>query len=145
MSACQPTDTPMKEGLKLCIESNQVLVDKGRYQRLIGRLMYLAHTRPDLAYASSIVSQFMHNPREQHMNVVMCILRYLKSSPRKGILFTKNEDYESLDAYTDVDLAGVVDDRCSTLGYFTFVGGNIISWRSKKQNVVARSCAEVEF
>ena len=56
-------------------------VDKGRYQKLVGRLMYLAHTRPDLAYALSIVSQFMHNLAEQHMNAVMCILRYLKSAP----------------------------------------------------------------
>ncbi|KAL5575115.1 hypothetical protein UlMin_016814 [Ulmus minor] len=56
MSSCQLADTPVEEGLKLCIESDQVLVDKGRYQRLVGRLMYLAHTRPDLAYALSIVS-----------------------------------------------------------------------------------------
>ena len=103
MSACQPTDTHMEDGLKLCIESNQVPVDKGRYQRLIGRLMYLAHTRPDLAYALSIVSQFMHNLGEQHMNADMCILRYLKSAPRKGILFTKNGAYQSVDAYTDAD------------------------------------------
>ena len=92
MSACQPDDTPVEEGLKLCVETNQVLVDKGRYQRLVGRLMYLAHTRQDLAYALSIVSQFMHNPKEQHMNAVMRILRYLKSAPGKGILFTKNVD-----------------------------------------------------
>ena len=71
MSACQPADTPVEEGLKLCVETNQVPVDKGRYQRLIRRLMYLAHTRPDLAYALSIVSQFMHNPGKQHMNAVM--------------------------------------------------------------------------
>ncbi|XP_072084737.1 uncharacterized mitochondrial protein AtMg00810-like [Arachis hypogaea] len=56
MSACQPADTPMEEGLKLSVESNQVPVDKGRYQRLVGRLMYLAHTRSDLAYALSVVS-----------------------------------------------------------------------------------------
>ena len=51
--------------------------------------MYLAHTRPDLAYALSVVSQYMHNPGEQHMNAVMRILRYLKNAPRKGILFAK--------------------------------------------------------
>ncbi|XP_048234317.1 uncharacterized mitochondrial protein AtMg00810-like [Ricinus communis] len=62
MSACQLVDSPVEEGLKLCIEVDQVPVDKGKYQRLVGRLMYLAHTRPDLAYALSIVSQFMHNP-----------------------------------------------------------------------------------
>lgn len=145
MSACQPADTPVEEGLKLCIKSHRVPMDKGRYQRLLGRLMYLAHTRPDLAYALSIVSQFMHNPGEQHMNAVMRILRYLKSAPGKGILFTKNEDYQSVDAYTDADWAGAVDDRRSTSSYFTFVGSNLVIWRSKKHNVVARSSAEAEF
>ena len=67
MSACQPSETPIEEGLKLEVETNQVLVDKGRYQRLVGKLMYLAHTRPDISYALSIVSQFMHNLGEKHM------------------------------------------------------------------------------
>ena len=82
MTAYQPVESPVEEGLKLCIETNKVPADNGRYQRLVGKLMYLAHTRPDLAYALSIVSQFMHNLGEQHMNIVMYILRYLKSSPR---------------------------------------------------------------
>ncbi|KAL6313909.1 hypothetical protein AAG906_010328 [Vitis piasezkii] len=54
MSGCQPVNTPIEEGLKLCVEPNQVSTDKGRYQRLVGRLMYLAHTRPNLAYALSV-------------------------------------------------------------------------------------------
>ena len=145
MSACQPVDTPVEEGLKLCVETNQVPVDKGRYQMLIGRLMYLAHTKPDLAYALSIVSQFMHNPGEQRMNAVMLILRYMKSAPGKSILFTKNVDCQSVDAYSDDDWAGVIDDRRSTSRYFTFVGGNLVTWRSKKRNVVARSSAGAEF
>ncbi|KAL6348723.1 hypothetical protein AAG906_019459 [Vitis piasezkii] len=94
MSGCQPVDTPIEEGPKLCVEPNRVSTDKGRYQRLVVRLMYLAHTRPDLAYASSVVSQYMHNPREQHMNAIMRILRR------------------------------------STSGYFTFVGGNLVAWKS---------------
>ncbi|RVX01324.1 Retrovirus-related Pol polyprotein from transposon RE1 [Vitis vinifera] len=109
MSGCQPVNTPIEEGLKLCVKSNQVSTDKERYQRLVGRLMYLAHTRPDLAYALSVVSQYMHNLGEQHMNAVMRILRR------------------------------------STSGYFTFVSGNLVTWKSKKQNVVTRSSAEAEF
>ncbi|KAK9186936.1 hypothetical protein WN944_018325 [Citrus x changshan-huyou] len=145
MTACQPIDTPIEEGLKFCITSDQVPVDKGRYQRLIGRLMYLSHTRPDLAYALSVVSQFMHNPEEQHMKAIMRILRYLKTNPGKGILFSKNEDYSNIEVYTDTDWAGSLSDRCSTSGYFTFVGGNLVTWRSKKQHVVARSSAEAEY
>ncbi|RVW53554.1 Retrovirus-related Pol polyprotein from transposon TNT 1-94 [Vitis vinifera] len=90
-------------------------------------------------------SQYMHNPGKQHMNAVMCILRYLKNAPRKGILFAKNVDHQSIEVYTDADWAGAVDDRRSTSGYFTFVGGNLVTWKSKKQNVVARSSAEAEF
>ncbi|XP_031254187.1 uncharacterized protein LOC116112148 [Pistacia vera] len=111
MLACQLADTPIKVGLKLGVETDQVPVDKRRYQRLVGRLMYLSHTRPDLAYALSIVSQFMHNLGEQHMNAVMRILRYLKHTPRKRILFSKNKDYQNMHAYTDVDWAGAMDDR----------------------------------
>ncbi|RVX20811.1 Retrovirus-related Pol polyprotein from transposon RE1 [Vitis vinifera] len=145
MSGCQPVNTPIEEGLKLCVEPNQVSTDKRRYQRLVGRLMYLAHTRPDLAYALSVVSQYMHNPREQHMNAVIRILKYLKNAPGKGILFAKNVDHQSIKVYTDADWADAVDDRQSTSGYFTFVSGNLVTWKSKKQNVVAHSSAKAEF
>ncbi|RVX07565.1 Retrovirus-related Pol polyprotein from transposon RE1 [Vitis vinifera] len=121
MSGCQPVNTPIEEGLKLCVEPNQVSTDKGRYQRLVGILMYLAHTRPDLAYALSV------------------------NAHGKGILFAKNVDHQSIEVYTDADWAGAVDDRRSTSGYFTFVGGNLVTWKSKKQNVVSRSSAEAEF
>ncbi|KAM1462583.1 hypothetical protein ACFXTO_047598 [Malus domestica] len=86
----------------------------------------------------------MHDPGEQHMNAVMRILRYLKGSLGKGILFKRN-NHLGVEGYTDADWAGLVDDRCSTLGYFTFVRGNLVTWRSKKQNVVALSSAEAEY
>ena len=89
--------------------------------------MYLSHTRPDVAYALSIVSQFMHNPEEQHMNTVTRILRYLKSSPGKGALFTKNIDHQSIEAYTNVHWVGDMNNRRSTFGYFTFVRGNLMT------------------
>ncbi|KAJ9535774.1 hypothetical protein OSB04_un001074 [Centaurea solstitialis] len=146
MSGCRPADTPMLEGLKLKNEENQVPVDKKRrYQRLVGRLMYLAHTRPDIAHTLSVISQFMHNPGEQHMNAVMHLLRYLKSAPGKGVLFKKGSNCESVEVYTDADWAGSKVDGRSTSGYFSFVGGNLVTWRSKKQHVVSRSSAEAEF
>ena len=64
------------------------------------------------------------------MNAVMHILRYLKSAPGKGILFTKNTNHQSIEVYTDADQAGAVNDRRSTSGYFTFVGGNLVKWKS---------------
>ena len=66
------------------------------------------------------------------MNAIMRILRYLKNAPRKGILFAKNVDNQSIEVYTNADWAGVVDNRRSTSGYFTFVGGNLVTWKSKK-------------
>ncbi|RVX02702.1 Retrovirus-related Pol polyprotein from transposon RE1 [Vitis vinifera] len=133
MSGCQPVNTPIKEGLKLCVEPNQVSTDKEKYHKLVGRLMYLAHTRPDLAYALSVVSQYMHNPGEQHMNAVMRILRYLKNAPGKRILFAKNVNHQSIEVYTNADWAGAVDDRRSTSGYFTFVGGNLVTWKVRSR------------
>ena len=67
MSACKPVTTLLAEGMKLSLDPNQVPVDKGRYQRLVGRLMYLAHIGPDLAHALNVVSPYMHNPGKQHM------------------------------------------------------------------------------
>ncbi|KAB2632654.1 polyprotein (retrotrasposon protein) [Pyrus ussuriensis x Pyrus communis] len=128
MLGCKPVDTPIVEKHHLGIYPDQVPVDKGRYQRLVGRLIYLAHTRPDIAYVVSVVSQFMHSPSADHMAAVMHILAYLK-----------------IEGFTDADWAGDVTDRRSTSGYFTFVGGNLVTLRSKKQKVVSRSSAEAEY
>jgi hypothetical protein len=78
------------------------------------------------------------------MEVALRVLRYLKSSPGKGILFSKN-DHLNIIGYTDADWAGNLTDKKSTLGYFTFVGGNLVTCKSKKQNVVALSSAKAKF
>nr|AAP46207.1 putative retrotransposon protein [Oryza sativa Japonica Group] len=119
-------------------------VNKERYQRLVGRLIYLCHTRPDITYAVSMVSRYMHDPRSGHMDAVYRILRYLKGSPGKGLWFKKNGHLE-VEGYCDADWASCPDDRRSTSGYCVFVGGNLVSWRSKKQPVVSRSTAEAEY
>jgi hypothetical protein len=145
MLALQPIDTPIEQNHKLGDDRvDQVPTNKERYQRLVRRLIYLSHTRPDLAYAVSVVSQFMHSPNEVHMNAVHRILRYLKFAPGKGLMFSKHGHLE-VEGYTDADWEGSITDQKSTSGYFTFVGGNLITWRSKKQNVVARSSAEAEY
>ena len=84
MLECKPADTPIAQNEKLSIHDNQIPIDKDQYQRLVDKLIYLSHTRPDIAYAVSLVSHFMHNPSKDHMNVVIRILRYLKSSPGRG-------------------------------------------------------------
>lgn len=120
------------------------MADRERYQRLVGKLIYLSHTRPDIAYAVGVVSQFMHKPQSDHMEAALRIVRYLKGSPGKGILFQNHGHLEIL-GYTDADWAGNPVDRRSTSGYFTFVGGNLVTWKSKKQKVVSLSSAESEF
>ena len=137
---CKPVDTPIVQNHILGLYPNQKPTDKGRYQRLVDKLIYLSHTHPDIAYAMSVVSQFMHCPSEEHMEVVIRVLRYLKSFPGKGLMFSKN-DHVRVDGYTDVDWARNISDRKSTSRYFTFVGGNLMTWRSKKQKVVTLSSA----
>ena len=144
MMRCKPVDTPVDPNLKLTELQNSSPVDKGRYQRLVGRFIYLSHTRPDIAFVVSVVSQFMHTPYNEHMEAMYRILKYLKGAVGKGLHFAKNEA-RTIEAYTDTDWAGLVNDRRSTSGYCTFVWGNLETWRSKKQNVVARSNKEAEF
>ena len=114
------------------------------FLRRRGKLIYLAHTRLDIAYAVGIVSQFMHNPQVEHMDAAMKIVRYLKGSPGRGVFFKRNGNLE-IQGYIDTDWAGNPNDIRSTFGYFTMVGGNLVTWRSKKQKVVALSSAESEF
>ena len=141
---CKLADTPIIQNHKLGEYLDQVPADKQKYQRLVGKLIYLSHTHLDIAYAVSVVRQFMHCPSKDRMDAVMRILRYLKSSPGKGLMFSKN-DHLNVDGYIDADWARNITDRKSTSGYFTFVGGNLVTWRSKKQKVVALFSAKAEF
>ena len=118
MIGCKPSDTPIKARKRT--ESNGKPVDRERYQRLVGRLIYLSHTRPDIAFAVSVVSQYMHSPKESHLEAVYKILRYLKGFPRRGLFFKKS-DSKKVEIYTDADWAGSTDDRRFTTGYCTYV------------------------
>lgn len=91
MSGCRPADTPMEPNVKLWGEGD-VLVDTGRYQRLVGKLIYLSHTRSDIAFSVSVISQFMHSPLEEHLETVSKILRYLKGNPEKDLFFKKTNE-----------------------------------------------------
>lgn len=103
-------------------------VDKEMYQRLVEKLIYLSHTRPDVAFAVSLVSQFMHRSKEIHLQAAFRIVPYLKGTPNRGILFERNGSV-GLEAYTDADYAGSIMDRRTTIGYCTFLGGNLVTWK----------------
>ena len=138
MLASKPAATPIKANHKLGEATGDQTVDREMYQRLVGKLIYLAHTWLDIAYSVSIINQFMHNPKEIHRQAAYRMLHYPKANPGKGIMFKRNSELV-LEAYTDADYAGSPMDRRSISG---FLGGNLVTWRSKKQNVVG---AEVEF
>ena len=100
MLAYKLVETPIEMNHKLGKSVDQVSSDKGSYQQLVGKLIYLSHTRPDIAYAVSVVSLFMHALSEEHMNAVYRILKYLKSALGRGLLFSKNGVHE-IEGYTD--------------------------------------------
>ncbi|CAN6717067.1 unnamed protein product [Malus baccata var. baccata] len=143
LTDCKPAITPVDSKLKIDL-TGELLTNISYYQRLVGKLIYLTITRPDISHAVSLVSQFMHAPTMQHLQLVKRILRYLKGSLDRGILMSNHQSTE-ISAYTDADWAGSQIDRKSTTGYYTFVGGNLVTWKSKKQNVIARSSAEAEY
>ncbi|KAK4386010.1 Retrovirus-related Pol polyprotein from transposon RE2 [Sesamum angolense] len=140
----KPVDTPMDSNPDFSNDDGNYLEDKTKYRRLVGKLIYLTVTRPDISFAVGLVSQFMNKPRLVHWEAALRILKYIKASPGKGLLF-KRHGHVKIEAYSDADYAGAKDDRKSTSGYCTYVGGNLVTWRSKKQTTVARSSAEAEY
>lgn len=98
---------------------------------MAGKLIYLSHTRPDIDYIAAVVSQFMHSPQEDHWDAALRIVRYWKGTVEHGLLFKKHGPLE-IHGFTDVDWLGNPNDRISTAWNFTFVGGNLVTWRKKK-------------
>ncbi|XP_019055285.1 PREDICTED: uncharacterized protein LOC109115550 [Nelumbo nucifera] len=140
----KPASTPIDVNHKLSTNDGELLADRGVFQRLLGKLLYLYMTRLDISYAMSVISQFMHAPRETHMTTAKKVLCYLKGTPVKGILFAKHR-HMKIEVYTNANWVGNVDGRRSTLGYCAMVAGDIVSWSSKKQTVVARSSSKAKY
>ncbi|XP_042056533.1 uncharacterized protein LOC121801150 [Salvia splendens] len=140
----KPVDTPMEVDPSVWDDSGEVLEDKAKYRRLVGKLIYLTVTRPDISFVVGLVSRFLDKPKQVHWDAAIRILQYVKKSPGNGLLFKKNVHLK-IEGYSDADYAGSKPNRKSTSGYCTYLGGNPVTWRTKKQHIVARSSAEAEY
>ncbi|CAL9016013.1 unnamed protein product [Prunus brigantina] len=136
MYGCKTVATPFITNEKLRKEDGSSKANESVYRSLIGSLLYLTTTRPDIMYATSLLSRFMQNPSQIHYGAAKRILRYLQGTIDYGIWYKPTTD-PRLFGYTDSDWAGSVDDMKSTSGYAFTIGSGIFSWSSKKQETVA--------
>ncbi|KAH9681306.1 hypothetical protein KPL71_026926 [Citrus sinensis] len=144
MFKCKPAPTPMGLNEKLKHDEKEEKADARIYRSLVGSLIYLTNSRPDILHSVSVLSRFMNDPRKSHYIAAKRILRYLQGTKKQGIMYEK-EDNCKLVGFTDSDWAGSLDDRKSTSGYLFCLGTNVISWSSRKQKSVALSSTEAEY
>ncbi|PRQ55986.1 putative RNA-directed DNA polymerase [Rosa chinensis] len=144
MGNCNSVCTPTEVGLKLTKNGSGKRVNATLYKQIVGSLMYLTTTRPDIMFAVSMVSRYMEKPMEDHLVAVKRILRYLKGTADLGIFYKKFQS-SNLCGFTDSDYAGDMDDRKSTSGFVFMMGSGAISWSAKKQQIVTLSTTEAEF
>lgn len=144
MKDCNSVSTPTEFGLKLTRNGSGKKVDPTLYKQIVGSLMYLTSTRPDIMYAVSLISRYMENPTEVHLLAAKRIFRYLKGTADFGIWYKKVGD-SSLFGFSDSDYAGDLDDRKSTSGFVFIMGSGAVSWSTKKQQIVTLSTTEAEF
>ncbi|GKV36220.1 hypothetical protein SLEP1_g44372 [Rubroshorea leprosula] len=137
-------DTPMEQNLKLLPSDGSPLIDGSMYRRLIGRLIYLTITRPDISFIVNTLSQFLQSPQKCHLDVAHRLLRYLKKTPGQGILLSSKGSLQ-LTAFCDSDWASCLTTQRSTTGYCIFLSNSPISRKSKKPNTVSLSSAEAEY
>nr|GEW74275.1 uncharacterized mitochondrial protein AtMg00810-like [Tanacetum cinerariifolium] len=136
--------TPMVEQAKLKLDLVEKHVDHTDYRSVIGSLMYVTSSRPDIMFATCMCARYQANPNEHHVSAVKRIFRYLKGTINLGLCHLKDSGFD-LTAYSDADHAGCHLDRKSTSGNVQFLGDKLVCWSSKKQNCVSISTAESKY
>lgn len=144
MFESKPEAVPLQAGINFAEQCGKPLEDSNQYRRLIGRLLYLNFTGPNVSFAVNHLSQFMHRPCKAHMSRALQILSYLKGTIHQGLYYSITS-FSQLECYTNTDYANCSDTRKSVFGNCIYLGMNLISWRSKKQSTVSQSSAEAEY
>ncbi|XP_073525657.1 uncharacterized protein [Phyllobates terribilis] len=144
MDNSKPLHTPVSTGTKLDADLNGPKANETLYRGMVGYLMYLTASRPDIVFAVSLCARFQFDPRESHVAIIKRILRYLKWTDNLCLWYPKNYDF-TLVGYTDADYARYLVDKKSTSSMAQFLGPCLVSWGSCKQNSVAMSTTEVEY
>ena len=137
-------NTPMGSFIKLDMDEKGKSIDQTKYRGMIGSLLYLTASRPDIMYSVCLCARFQACPKESHLNAVKRIFRYLKGTIDIGLWYPKCDNFELM-CYSDADFGGYKIDRKNTSGTCHFLGHSLVSWHSKKQNSVALSTAEAEY
>ncbi|KAJ9551882.1 hypothetical protein OSB04_015927 [Centaurea solstitialis] len=144
MNDAKPASTPMETHKHLTADVEGEEVDVYHYRSMIGSLMYLTASRPDIMFAVCVCARFQVRPKESHLHAVKRIFKYLKGQPRLGLWYPNDSSFD-LVAYTDSDYGGANLDRKSTSGGCQFLGGRLVSWQCKKQTTVTQSTTEAEY
>ena len=136
--------SPIVPSFKIGRDQNGDFVDETYYKQLVGSLMCLIATRPDMMFVTCLISRYMAKPMEIHLQAAKRAFRYLKGTVNYGIHYKKGGDGELL-AFTNSDYAGDMEDRKSTFGYVFLMSSSVVSWCSKKQPIVTLSTTKAEF
>ncbi|CAA7023524.1 unnamed protein product [Microthlaspi erraticum] len=140
----RPAETPLEQHQQLSTVVSPLLDDPKKYRRLMGRLIYLLNTRPELSYSVHLLSQFMKEPTEAHWQAALRVVRYLKGSPGQGIFLSSDPDL-SLTVYCDADYNSCPLTRRSLSAFVVLLGGSHVAWKTKKQGTMSFSSAEAEY
>lgn len=140
----RPVSTPLEQNHKLAVDEGDFFDDVQRYRRLVGRLVYLTFTRPELTYAVNMLAQFMQKPRKKHWEAAIRVVTYLKGCPGQGIFLSADLDFQ-LTAYCDSDWSACPMTRRSLSEFIVMLGNSPVAWKTKKQDIVSHSSAEAEY